>query len=76
MAFYTDTVGKNASMAARIIAALSDRLGHISELMVRRRVERTTYFELSKLSDNELYDLGIARCDIRRIAQEAAKTAL
>ncbi len=72
MAFYTDTVGKDASLLARTLAALSDRLGHISELLVRRKVERTTYFELSALSDRELNDLGIARCDIRRIARETA----
>jgi uncharacterized protein YjiS (DUF1127 family) len=76
MAFYTDTVGKDASTATRGIAALSDWLGHISELMARRKVERTTYFELSGLSDRELSDLGICRCDIRRLAREAAKTAL
>ena len=32
---------------------------------------RQTYRELSMLSDRELRDIGISRCDIYRIAKEA-----
>ena len=31
---------------------------------------RNTVFELSQCSDRDLNDLGIARCDIRRLARE------
>jgi uncharacterized protein YjiS (DUF1127 family) len=37
-----------------------------------KRVSRTVA-ELSQLSNRDLADLGIARGDIRRIAQEAAR---
>ncbi len=39
----------------------------------RRKVYRTTYNELSMLSDRELNDLGIARADIGRVALEATE---
>ncbi len=38
----------------------------------KRRAFQTTYHELSVLSDRDLRDLGIPRCDIKRIAWEAA----
>ena len=37
----------------------------------RRKSYRNTVFELSQLSDRDLSDLGIARCDIRRLARES-----
>lgn len=37
----------------------------------KRREFSRTYSELSKLSDHELLDLGIARCDIAKIARAA-----
>lgn len=38
----------------------------------RRKVYGNTVSELASLSDRELSDLGIARCNIRRLALEAA----
>jgi uncharacterized protein YjiS (DUF1127 family) len=44
-------------------------------LWVRRRVEQErTFNEMNALTDRELADLGFARCDLRRIAAEAAAT--
>lgn len=40
--------------------------------VAKRRVYRATFHELSVLNDRDLNDLGIARCDIKRLAQEAA----
>ncbi|WP_241560089.1 DUF1127 domain-containing protein [Solirhodobacter olei] len=37
----------------------------------RRRAYRQTVWELQTLSDNDLSDLGIARCDIHRVALES-----
>ena len=40
---------------------------------IRRRVEYArTLDELNQLTDRELNDLGFSRCDLRRIAREAA----
>lgn len=39
----------------------------------RRRKIASTVFELNHCSDRELSDLGIARCDIPRIARECAQ---
>jgi len=36
------------------------------------KMARTTRNELSRLSDHELRDLGISRCDIETIARETA----
>jgi uncharacterized protein YjiS (DUF1127 family) len=36
----------------------------------RRRRYKTTVRELLSLSDRELSDIGISRCDIRRIAKQ------
>lgn len=42
------------------------------QALARRRVYRTTFSELASLSDRELNDLGIPRCNIKRTAMEAA----
>lgn len=34
---------------------------------------KTTYNELSRMNDRELADIGVSRCDIHRIAKEAAR---
>mgnify|MGYP001812053894 CR=1 FL=1 len=44
----------------------------LQELNIRRKSYNQTVFELSWCSDRDLSDLGIARCDIRRLAREAA----
>lgn len=38
----------------------------------RREVYRATHHALSSLSDRELADLGIFRCDIGQLARQAA----
>ena len=45
-------------------------LDHISDILKRWSAERFTITELSKLSNRELQDIGMARCDIYRIARE------
>ena len=42
---------------------------------VRRKVYNQTVLELSNCSDQALRDLGIFRCDIKRLAKEAASKA-
>ncbi len=37
----------------------------------RRRVYSVTYNELARLSNNELFDLGLNRSDIKSVAYEA-----
>lgn len=44
----------------------------ISEARAKRAVYDRTLKELSAMSDRDLADLGIARCDARSIAHEAA----
>lgn len=44
----------------------------LQEAHIRRKSYNQTVFELSWCNDRDLADLGIARCDIRRLAKEAA----
>ncbi len=67
MAFFTET-HSGAGIAHRLGLIWAD----YKEEMARRKVQRTTYRELSALSNRELADLGLARGNIRRIAYEAA----
>ena len=43
----------------------------VQERMMRKRIYRETYAELSKLTDKELNDIGISRGMIHSIAMEA-----
>jgi uncharacterized protein YjiS (DUF1127 family) len=52
-----------------VLAALAARY---REAMARHRAFVETRRELNWLSDRELADLGMMRCDIDRIAREAA----
>lgn len=76
MAFLIDTHSREAGAIARASAKLADTLNWAAKLMARRNVARTTYNELASLSNAELADLGIARCQIRRIALETARNAV
>ncbi|NNU81431.1 DUF1127 domain-containing protein [Halovulum dunhuangense] len=58
---HTETLGERAS---GIFAALVRRAADWREF-------RRTFDELSQLSDRDLSDLGIARCEIARIARES-----
>ncbi|MBS9718912.1 DUF1127 domain-containing protein [Pseudohalocynthiibacter aestuariivivens] len=44
----------------------------VRQALAGRKVYRATYFELSKLTDRDLRDLGIPRSNIKRLAMEAA----
>ncbi len=58
----------------------TSRLGALLRGLQRRlsahSLYRQTYDELQLLSDRELNDIGIARCDIRKIARESAESVL
>ena len=57
-------------------SALTARIGGMFDGLrarrARRRVYRTTFHELSALSNRELADLGLSRTEIRRVAYQAA----
>lgn len=48
------------------------KLDQIQTALAKRKIYLATYRELSELSDRDLADLGIARWDIKTLAQEAA----
>lgn len=51
-----------------------DRIGNeLARSYKRYRKYRATVWELNGLSDRELNDIGIARCDIGRLAREAIR---
>ncbi|QQP92045.1 DUF1127 domain-containing protein [Skermanella sp. TT6] len=49
---------------------------HIGQIWSQYRAFRSTYSELSQLSDAELKDMGLYRGDIVRIAYDAAESSL
>lgn len=57
---------RDASRIGQLFAALRRQL----EI---HRVYKQTYEELMSLTNRELDDIGIARCDIRTIARETAR---
>ena len=64
--------GLRQTLSARIEATVMD-LGYAWRLWaLRRTVTARTRAELDALSDRELADIGIPRCNIRRIARDAA----
>ena len=52
-------------------AQMKRAIEHVKQYMLQKRVYRETYNELSKLSDAELKDIGIARGNIHEIAMNA-----
>ncbi|WP_071675064.1 DUF1127 domain-containing protein [Nioella nitratireducens] len=68
MAFATDTRAASISLGARF----AEIRAQFQEAMEARRVYRRTLNELAQLSNRDLADLGIGRCEIRGIALEAA----
>jgi uncharacterized protein YjiS (DUF1127 family) len=58
-----------------LFAALENLRARIDRAMTRRAVYLRTLDELSALTDRELADLGFARCDLPRVASEAAGRA-
>lgn len=57
---------RDASRFGQLFASLRRQLAV-------HRVYKQTYEELMTLTDRELDDIGIARCDIRMIARETAR---
>ncbi len=65
----TTDIGHGGESGMSWLRGLSLRL---EAWLERRRQYRDTYRELSRLSDRDLDDIGLARCDIPTIARETA----
>lgn len=50
-------------------------LKYLAARAQRHAVYRQTHSELTTLTDRELADLGLSRCDIPRVSTEAAQQA-
>ena len=74
MAYYNETVARDAGLLARALSGIAGWLSHAAREMQRRRMVRITYAELSALSDRELDDMGLSRADLRRVSLEAVGT--
>ncbi|MBO9474801.1 MULTISPECIES: DUF1127 domain-containing protein [unclassified Shimia] len=68
-------VANSAAVAAPKASGLSGIFASLAERFRQYRVYRTTYNELSALSNRELSDLGMSRSMIRRLAIEASREA-
>ncbi|MEM6729193.1 MAG: DUF1127 domain-containing protein [Pseudomonadota bacterium] len=66
MAYATAPITARFDLVTRMRAAAAGA----AEAWTQWRLYRTTFVELSDLSDRELDDLGIARADLKRIARE------
>jgi len=69
MAYASHSNALSSGLMARSVALLSAA----SDYMDRRRAYRSTFNELSRLSNHELADLGLNRSMIRSVALEAAQ---
>ena len=69
MAYVTNSELRVAPISGSLFATL---IGAFREALRQRRVYKQTVTELSQLSSRELADLAIARCEINRIALDAA----
>lgn len=49
---------------------MSKLLNAVSTWLEQKERERRTRHELARLTDKDLQDIGIARCDIDRIAKD------
>jgi uncharacterized protein YjiS (DUF1127 family) len=54
----------------RALQAASDRIASLRRTISDYRLYRKTLEELDNLTDRDLNDLGLGRCDIPRIARE------
>lgn len=68
MAYQAQTQFAGASFGARFAAFRAE----IAQKLAAHKVYATTVNELQALNNRELADLGLSRCDIKRIALEAA----
>lgn len=71
MAFLTDTTTTQNAFGAKLAQIWAD----IKAASAKRALYRETIRELNTLSNRELADLGIARCEIPRIAYETSYKA-
>ncbi|WP_170439925.1 DUF1127 domain-containing protein [Ruegeria arenilitoris] len=55
-----------------LTARIANLIEHVKENRARASEYTRTYTELQRLSDRELNDIGIRRCDIADIAREHA----
>jgi uncharacterized protein YjiS (DUF1127 family) len=53
-----------------LVARISQFAAKVKEAYVLRAEYNRTYSELQGLTDRELNDIGVRRCDIKDIAQE------
>jgi len=60
-------------LLARLGDKIATELQTLRQGLHRRAVFRSTYCELSALSDRDLADIGVARGEIARLALDAAK---
>ncbi|MEX5727442.1 uncharacterized protein Ga0609869_000795 [Rhodovulum iodosum] len=72
---------RNAVLQAGIFPAkwqnlIGRKLEQYQTWQLRRQVYAQTLRELETMSDRNLDDISIARCDIRRIAAESARDAV
>lgn len=51
---------------------LTRQIARLAKARERRRLAQTTMNELERLSDRELADIGIMRCDIPDVVRQAA----
>ncbi|MBC6442986.1 MAG: DUF1127 domain-containing protein [Rhodobacteraceae bacterium] len=65
----------SSTQRATVTAVFSNVLTALVAYIRQRRIYLTTVKELSRLSDRELRDLGIARHDIKRVSRQAAESA-
>lgn len=71
MAYFTDTATRS-NLIERMLTTASNVFAAAAARRVKRRIYTTTLHELGSLSNRDLADLGIPRCEVRRIAWEAA----
>ena len=69
MAYMNTTTANTTSVFARIGGAFEA----LATRYKQHRLYRETFDGLSALSNRELADLGVHRCDITRIAREATR---
>ena len=73
MSVYSENTLKSLRFDEGVIGRIITTIPRwLQESNIRRKSYNQTVFELSWCSDRDLSDLGIARCDIRRLAKEAA----
>jgi len=74
MAYYNE-VTRRSDLVERTYATLADYFQTAAARHAKRRVYKTTFHELSVLTNRDLADLGIHRSEIKRLAWEAAEKA-